>query len=239
MDLRNTYVYILFLANVILSLAVIFFLFEIIVRKLIDAIKRKKIKTFFKGNVITNDKLTGNYKRIYKDVNQRQLDDINISNIEALKDELYDIFYRFEVAYNSLDYSSMKSVSTSQLYSNYYTDISLDLKVGEKRIITDIEKKRVVLYDIINTSVRQTFSLLIEVSYINYKIDKFGQVISGKRFKPITEKFEVTFKKNIEQESIIKCPNCGAKITGNKCDYCRTPIKDVEFKISSIKRIID
>ena len=33
-------------------------------------------------------------------------------------------------------------------------------------------------------------------------------------------------------------PNCGAQIVGNKCEYCRTTLKDVEFKISNLKKII-
>ena len=43
----------------------------------------------------------------------------------------------------------------------------------------------------------------------------------------------------IEANGTVKCSNCGAAITGNKCDYCRTTIKTVDFKISSIKKIID
>ena len=35
------------------------------------------------------------------------------------------------------------------------------------------------------------------------------------------------------------CPNCGAALTGSKCDYCNSKIKDIEFKISSIKKIVD
>ena len=38
---------------------------------------------------------------------------------------------------------------------------------------------------------------------------------------------------------VIKCPNCGAGIVGNKCEFCRSILDNVEFKISSIKKIID
>lgn len=80
---------------------------------------------------------------------------------------------------------------------------------------------------------------MIEVSYLNYVIDRNGYVISGSREKTMTEKFEVTFRKDFERDDVTKCSNCGANIIGNKCDYCRTTIKNVEFKISSIKKIID
>lgn len=39
--------------------------------------------------------------------------------------------------------------------------------------------------------------------------------------------------------SYVECPNCGAEIIGNKCNFCRSTVKNIDFKISSIKRIID
>ena len=46
-------------------------------------------------------------------------------------------------------------------------------------------------------------------------------------------------RKEFERNPITRCPNCGANLKGNKCDYCKSKIKDVEFKISSIKKIVD
>ena len=47
------------------------------------------------------------------------------------------------------------------------------------------------------------------------------------------------FRKDFEREDIIKCPNCGAEIIGNKCNFCRSVVKNIEFKISSIRKIIE
>ena len=44
-------------------------------------------------------------------------------------------------------------------------------------------------------------------------------------------------RKYFNRDDISKCSNCRANITGNKCEYCRTTIKNKEFKISNIKRI--
>ena len=47
------------------------------------------------------------------------------------------------------------------------------------------------------------------------------------------------FRKEFGYKPITHCPNCGASLHSNKCDYCRSKIKDVEFKIGSIKKIIE
>ncbi len=233
MDIKNAYTLMFIIIGLILSIVSIFFTFDLIFKKIIDSIKRRRTKAYFKSCVVKNK------KRIYNDVSLKELEVLNTTNIDLLKDELYDLFYKFEMAYNSLDYNIMKMISTTELYNNYYTGISLDLKVGEKRVIEDIERKKVYLYEVISTSSKQAISMLIEVSYKNYRINKEGRIISGKRLKPITERFEVVFRKDFETKRVVKCPNCGAAIMGNKCEYCRTTIKDVEFKISSIKRILD
>ena len=133
----------------------------------------------------------------------------------------------------------MKMLSTKQLFHNYYTGITLDLKVGKKRIIDDIKVKKVIIYELDSTVSKQTASTMIEISYFNYVIDGNGYIISGNREEKITEKFEITFRKDFENNSITRCPNCGANLTSNKCEYCKSVIKEEEFKISNIKRIIE
>ena len=198
--------------------------------------KRVASKEYFKSNVI---KYGGtNIIKGYKDVTKDKLEKFNITDINTLKDFVYDTFYQFELAYNNLDYNVMKSISTKELYNNYYTGISLDLKTGKKRIINDIERKKVIIYGLDSTSIKQTILAYIEVEYYNYIIDKNGDVISGNRQHKTKEKFEVIMRKDFEREDIYKCPNCGATLTGNKCSYCRTTLKNVEFKISSIKRLV-
>ena len=165
----------------------------------------------------------------------------NTDNLALLKDYFYDIFLRFENAYNNLDYNEMKILSTKQLFQNYYTGITLDLKIGQKKIINNIERKRVIIYELDSTIAKQTLSAMIEISYITYTINSKGYIISGSRDNMVTERFEVTYRKDFNKNvnDIIKCPNCGATTTGNKCEFCRTIIKNDEFKISSIKKIID
>ena len=178
-------------------------------------------------------------QRTYNDVSKEALQKFNTDDINSLKDYFYGMFLEFENAYNNLDYNMMKILSTKQLFQNYYTGMSLDLKIGKKKIISDIEKKKVIIFELDSTIAKQIASVMIEISYFNYTIDKNGYVISGSRNQKITEKFEVMFRKDFERKDITECPNCGAEIIGNKCNFCRSTVKNVEFKISSIKKIVD
>ena len=234
------------IATIIMIAAEIFaniIIFGTIIIVIKDAIKRNKSRNYFKNNVVYStdhlQNLRDNHnKNIYKDVQKDKLAMFNTDDINSLKDYFYDIFYQFETAYNSLDYNMMKTLSTKQLYQNYYTGITLDLKTGRKKIIENIKRKNVIIYELDSTIAKQTLSAMIEVSYVTYTLNRGGFVISGKRYDAVTEKFEVTFRKDFEKEDVTKCPNCGAVVTGNKCSYCRTTLKNVEFKISSIKKII-
>lgn len=201
----------------------------------INELKRNETKKYFSNNVV---KYGGNAIKGYKDVSKEKLEEFKISDINELKDFVYQNFLEFENAYNDLDYTVMRKLSTKELFHNYYTGITLDLKTGRKRIIKNINKKKVIIYSLFSSPIRQTIVAYIEIEYINYTIDKNGDVISGLRNEPTAEQFEVTLRKDYSKEDILKCPNCGANIIENKCPYCRTLVNDVEFKISNIKRIV-
>lgn len=216
-----------------------------IFRTIINAFRRNNNHKYFKNNIIRNNNninngTSGSKKtQIYNDVHKSKLAKFNTDDINTLKDYFYNKFVEFETAYNNLDLNMMKLLSTKQLFYNYQTGINLDLKVGQKRIINNIERKNVILFELDSTIAKQVATAMIEVSYINYTINKKGYVISGSRTEKVTEKFEVAFRKDFERKEITKCPNCGASLAGNKCEYCRTIIHNVDFQISSIKKIID
>ena len=226
----------------IFEIAINGFIIYLVFKTIFQAIKRNSNHNYFKNNVVYFKNIDSNYskyKNNYIDVGKNELAKFNTDDINLLKDYFYDIFYQFEVAYNSLDYSKMKLMCTKQLYQNYYTGISLNLKIGKKKIIDNIVRKKVIIYELDSTSMKQIASLMIEISYINYTIDKKGYVISGNKEIPVTEKFLVEFRKDFERKTLINCPNCGAALKGNVCEYCKSKVKDLEFKISSIKKIID
>lgn len=196
---------------------------------IISLIKKNRSNKSFKNNIIKR-------KETYKDISKSKLEDLVINDLDRLKDYLYDIFYNFENAYNSLDYNALYNTSTDKLYNKYHTNILLNLKFAQKKIIDQIKRKDVIIYDVLSTNRKQVISTVIEIEYVSYMQDHTGKIISG-HVNPITESFEVTFIKTYEKQS-NKCPNCGANINGSVCDYCGTNIRNNEFKIDSIKKIV-
>lgn len=203
---------------------------------IISQIRKNKSNRKFKNNIIDTNKIeeTINYD---KDVDKEKLKEVEIDDLNKLKAYLYQIFYDFEVAYNDLDYNKMINTSTDRLYSNYHTNIMLNLRCGQKKIIENINLKKVTVFDIFCTTRKQVISAAIEIENISYMLDHLGKIISGST-SPITEKFEVIFIKNYDNKITIKCPNCGASVSGVECEYCNTKVRNNEFRIDSIKKII-
>lgn len=213
--------------------------FFIIVVVLTTLSKRTKNTKFFKQNVIINDGQTNN-KTVFSDVHKDTLNRFGIDNINDMKDYLYKMFFEFENAYNNLDLDTMKRVSYKQLYENYITGIKLDKNLGKKKVISDITPEQLLLTGLDSTNMKQVATMVITIKYLNYVVDKNGDLISGDRVSHITETFEVVYRKDLEDKP-INCPNCGGKIDADdlKCDYCDTVVSsEQEFRIYSIKKII-
>ena len=185
-----------------------------------------------KRNVTIESNMIGTNK-----VPLSRLSVLNIDNMDILEDYVYDLFIKFENAINSLDYNTMASLATSKLYSLYHTDLSLNAKYGRKKIIKDIERKKVLVYDIFSSDERQMLYTIIEVEYVSYTINKDGKIVSGGK-QPVKERFEVIFAKKYTSDEVIKCPNCGNSVLGSRCNYCRTDLRNQDFKIESIKKIV-
>lgn len=198
---------------------------------IIYIVKRKKNRKQFKAMNIS-------YKKEYKDIDYVKLQgfDTNISN---LKMYLYDIFLKFENAYNNLDFNTMYNLCTERMYDMYHTNITLNLKFEEKKIIDQIKIEKMIVYDVFASEFKQIVYTLIKISSISYTQKTNGKIVSGSPTKPITESFEVTFIKTFKQKDKYKCPNCGASVNGSQCEYCQSKIDNSgDFRIDSIKKIV-
>ena len=191
---------------------------------------RNRRKILFKNRVVVYK------KNKYIDVHGDRLIHFNIYNYDAFKDELFDIFCKFENAYNDLDYRIMKSCASKQLYDDYFNESIINKKTGLKRYINNIKRKDMVIYELASTSAKQTVSAMIKISYTNYMMNGDGLIVKGSR-NSITEAFEVTYRKDFNDVS-TNCPNCGAPISGGVCEFCNKPVEGYNFKICKIKKIV-
>ena len=206
----------------------------IFVRVIKENIRRTQNINYFASTIITN---ALNYR--YQDVSKAKLSEYNIDDIGSLKNSLFLLFERFEKAYNSLDINTMKQISTPELFEHYNTGIQLNIKDGKKKVIDDIKRKKIIVFSMNSTPSAQTIKALITISYITYIVGKDNYLITGSKENPIEESFEVTFQKTYHHENFTKCPTCGATVSGDICEYCRNTIKDTEFKISSIRKVLE
>ena len=221
----------------IIQILVYILVVYMIIKTLTSSVKRTKNKTYFKNNVINYEEEKEKVK--YTDISMEELSTFQTSDLDGFKDYFYNLFYDFEMAYNNLDYNTMKLLSTKQLFQNYHTGLTLDLKQGNKRIIKDITREKVIVFETISTTIKQAVSTVITISYISYVENGDGKIISGNKDSKITESFEVIFRKNFGDDTPTNCPNCGAPISSEKCEFCNTVINNVDFRIASIKKIIN
>ena len=190
---------------------------------IIYLVRRSQSKKKFKSMVI-------NDRKSYTEISPSRLEGFDINDLEKLKLYLYDKFYKFELAYNSLDYNSMYNLCTEKLYNLYHTSITLNLKFDEKKIIDQTRLERMIIYDAYSNQTSQFIYTVVEVSNVSYSIKSNGKVISGNPTRPINETFEVIFVKYFKQDNKHKCPNCGAKLENDSiqtCQYCRSNITRV------------
>ncbi len=199
---------------------------------IIYIIKRNKKKQVFKSMNITG-------RDRYTEVTPDQLEGFDISDLSKLKLYLYDIYTKFENAYNALDYNTMYNVCTEKMYDLYHSSIQLDLKFDEKKIIELHELNNMIVYDTYTSQTKQVVCTLITVTYINYTIKSDGTIVSGNPTKPVKESFEVMFIKQFKHGDKYRCPSCGASVQGAICDYCKTKVDNSDdFRIDSIKKIV-
>ena len=199
---------------------------------LIYIIKKNKKNQIFKSMNIKG-------KEQYTEITPDKLAGFDINDLSKLKVYLYDIYSKFENAYNTLDYNTMYNVCTEKMYNLYHSSIQLDLKFDEKKIIELQKLENMIVYDTYTSKYKQVVYTVITVSYINYTIKSDGSIVSGNPTKPVKESFEVLFVKQFKQDDKYRCPSCGASVQGAICDYCKTKIDITDdYRIDSIKKIV-
>ena len=149
--------------GIIIVIIVIFgriWFYWLIIKLIVNAIKRVRKHKFFKNNVVRNIPMNeqiananGRRKNIYNGVSKTKLEMFNTDNINSLKDYFFDIFLKLESVHNNLDYNIMTMLNAKQMFQNYYNGISLNLKVGQKKIIDSIERKKII-YELDSTVVK-------------------------------------------------------------------------------------
>ena len=175
------------------------------------------------GNNISS---SNNYS-YYKDISLEDLQKVLPNEtLEDLKLKLYQKFKDIQDAWENFNYDALREMCTDELAESYISQLdTLKLKNG-KNVMSDFNP-----IDIKITSAKLDNDLISVVVYANitfydYVInEKTGEVIRGNKSRKVNNHYIMTFV--VANESITKCPGCGAELkmnTSGVCEYCRMKI---------------
>lgn len=175
------------------------------------------------GNNISS---SNNYS-YYKDISLEDLQKVLPNEtLEDLKLKLYQKFKDIQDAWENFNYDALREMCTDELAESYISQLdTLKLKNG-KNIMSNFNP-----IDIKITSAKLDNDLISVVVYANitfydYVInEKTGEVIRGNKSRKVNNHYIMTFV--VANESITKCPGCGAELkmnTSGVCEYCRMKI---------------
>ena len=175
----------------------------------------------------TDSSTTNDAYSYYKDISLENLQKVLPNEtLEDLKLKLYQKFKDIQDAWENFNYDALREMCTDELAESYISQLdTLKLKNG-KNIMSDFNP-----IDIKITSAKLDNDLISVVVYANitfydYVInEKTGEVIRGNKSRKVNNHYLMTFV--VANESITKCPGCGAELkmnTSGVCEYCRMKI---------------
>lgn len=199
------------------------------------------ISVFVVAFLVSKRDTTGDSKTLQSmDAKELGLDVLQIygiSDINKLKNELYDVFIEIEKAWMDFDYVALQNLCTDELYNQYKAQLDVYKLKNEKNIMDGFKRLNCVPYQISSDGSVVTLKVLLEITMHDYIInEKSGVVTSGNKNTVYDMTYELTYVRSAVALS-NKCPNCGAPISDNKgteCEYCGSQLVmlDDSWKIS-------
>lgn len=165
------------------------------------------------------------------------LDSITPNDFINLEKEIYDLFLKYEDAYSNFDYDTLSLICTENHFKEIHKILEKMKSGNKKRSFENITLNNFKLMSITNTSNLQKLSVFLEVSLIDYTLDKeYNFLVKGNKNIKTTKNIKIEIVQNIDTSDIKKhCPKCGAPINliFPTCKYCSTAIyKNAEYKIN-------
>ena len=136
-----------------------------------------------------------------------------IEEIGYSKEELEDILCNnLKDVYNSLekkDMDTLKNLCSLEIYDAYCSQFySLEF-LNRERIIKDFNISKFKIVEIYREKTRIIVKVNVSSSYYSYIVNDKGELIKGRPDVLIKKKWDVVFvKKDIDFDSIKKCPHC-------------------------------
>ena len=160
-------------------------------------------------------------------------------NIEEFNQIVFNNYKDIQTAWMNFDLNTIQNLVSDEIYNMYSMQLDTLKVKGQKNMMEDIKYINNSITKITFENNIETINTILQVECYDYLINESNKVIRGTKNQKLIYTYELTFTKYTTDKKINYCPNCGAKLVGNKCEYCKSAVSNNEFKISSIRKIVD
>ena len=145
-------------------------------------------------NIIIKKRFNKNYEKL-KEIDKSY-------NEEKFINDSFEVFKDIQLLWSKSDLNTIKNLVSDDIYSDYVKKID-ELKKQERKNIMDniVLKTNKIVDVIIDEDI--TVNCKMNITCIDYIIDKDNKVIKGKKDKPINYTYELSFNKKINDDKLI------------------------------------
>lgn len=164
--------------------------------------------------------------REYNEIDEGVLSEIDVKDGKLLKKELFGKLESLLLASSKADYDTVRKLCTKNMAKSYTDELDLLKKHKQKLVIKDIDNVSSKIINVRKGQHNIAVTLVQKITLYDYTLDSNNKLVDGNNKKKQTKAFKLVFiKNNIKNNSVNKCPNCGANVQHDssvKCEYCGT-----------------
>ena len=167
---------------------------------------------------------TNNFNK-YSDIKDDRLKKIGM-DADEFKKLAFELYKSIQEEWMNFDYDGLRKHLTDELYNSYVMQLDALKVKGQQNIMKDFENIDVKITNITEESGIVNVTVYLHTAMYDYVVDNNKKTVRGKDNHKIDIEYSITFVK-ASDESLKKCPNCGAPfegVAGGKCEYCGSTI---------------
>ena len=161
----------------------------------------------------------------YSDIKDDRLKKIGM-DADEFKKLAFELYKSIQEEWMNFDYDGLRKHLTDELYNSYVMQLDALKVKGQQNIMKDFENIDVKITNITEESGIVNVTVYLHTAMYDYVVDNNKKTVRGKDNHKIDIEYSITFVK-ASDESLKKCPNCGAPfegVAGGKCEYCGSTI---------------
>ncbi len=172
-----------------------------------------------------------------KKINNKITELLPTYDLEKLEKELYKGFVDIQFAWRDFDYNKLEKLCTNELYESYKSDLTILKEKQQQNIMNGFNKDYINIKKLYEKNNKIIVHVELTVSFYDYVINTSdNKVVRGEKSYKVTNTYKLKYIKSINEKE--KCPNCGADVNSNICEFCNTHINNIyKSFVLSEKRI--